>query len=163
MFFPCLFLYHSSAFCPVETVLILLLLLVFLKWPIWWRLHSFTKQLIFTLNYFAVNFLLHRTLPCCNSNILFLILFAVDRENWLFSLLSVLMCKVGVPSFLSLSWQEIIIIILIIILSVSGGSCVVTFLQLLLSGSRPVLRVSCSCPFETLRSSIRWKDYVPVT
>lgn len=103
---------------------------------IWWRLHNITKQPILTLNYFAVNFLLHRILPCCNWNILLLIVFAVDRENWFFSLLSVLLSKVGVPSSLSLSWQEIIIIILIIILSVSGGSSVVAFLQLFLSGSK---------------------------
>lgn len=38
------------------------------------------------------------------------------------------MCKVGVPSCLSLSWQ--------VILSVSGGTSVVAFLQLLLSGSK---------------------------
>lgn len=101
---------------------------VLLKWPIWWRLHSLTKQPIFTLNYFAVNFLLHRILSCCNSNILLLILFAVGRESWLFFLLSILMCKVGVPSCLSLSWQ--------VILSVSGGTSVVAFLQLLLSGSK---------------------------
>lgn len=89
------------------------------------------QQPIFTLNYFAINFLLHRILPCCNSNILLLILFAVDRDNWL--LLSPQYShQVGAPSSLSLSWQ--------VILPVSGGTSLVAFVQLFLSGSKTCLQ-----------------------